>query len=335
MAQMPIQLLSGRAEAYAAPSTLAPATPPRAALPASAYLVDKSGISGGLLRPGAIDQAEFKTYLAAAERQSVTAPATPAGSRIPALSPAQLAALGAIEEPVEGELVIDIPGPNPVDPGAGGGQAEEGVGASAGPSAPPAPATAGPAAIGTAPAATEAAPESAPEPTAPAAPAPAPQAARSGPMPRSRLGADGVWELPRLPDKDERDMLRGRKWRVVEHEDSRALFLGPDGEFGWDDFVDLINPLQHIPLVNLAYRAITGDEIHGAARLVDFAFGPLAGASTVADLAVRSLTGRSMAENGIAMVFGRDEGEDVAAFSTAAGGAQLADATQVRRGSNR
>ena len=116
-----------------------------------------------------------------------------------------------------------------------------------------------------------------------------------------------MWEFTRLPDKDEREMLYGQKWRVVESQRSRELFLGPDGEFGWDDFLDLVNPLQHIPFVNMAYRAITGDQIYGAARLVDVAFGPLAGASTAVDLAFRDVTGESMASNAIAAVFGTGE----------------------------
>jgi hypothetical protein len=151
------------------------------------------------------------------------------------------------------------------------------------------------------------------------------------------MGADGVWELPRLPDKDEREMLRGQKWRVVEDPQARDLFLGPDGEFGWDDFVDLINPFQHIPFLNIAYRAVTGDEIHGAARMVDFAFGPLAGASTALDLAVQSVTGKSMVDNAVAALFGEEaepDGETAARFDTAAG-TQLADASGIRRGSNR
>jgi hypothetical protein len=156
-------------------------------------------------------------------------------------------------------------------------------------------------------------------------------------MPRARMAADGVWELPRLPDKDERDMLRGQQWRVVENPAARTLFLGPDGEFGWDDFVDLINPLQHIPLVNIAYRAITGDQIYGAARIVDFALGPLAGVSTAADLAFQSTTGHGLADNAVAALFGagHEDASAIASVSTASGGgAQIADAGALRRGSH-
>lgn len=41
-----------------------------------------------------------------------------------------------------------------------------------------------------------------------------------------------------------------------------------DGSFSFLDFLDIVNPLQHIPIVNTVYRAITGDEIKGGARVV-------------------------------------------------------------------
>ena len=312
MAQMPIQLYSGRADRYA------PGAPPArpAGIPGAAYLVDRGGIPGGPLRPGAVDQAQFKALLEASQAQSTAAPLRESGPRIPTLSPAQFAALGAVEEPAGHAQAASAPA----------------IDMSAGYMLDPAP-TATP--VATNPAAEPAATSDTTEPAAATAQA---SADRHGPIPRSRMGADGVWELPRLPDKDEREMLRGQKWRVVEDPQARDLFLGPDGEFGWDDFVDLINPFQHIPFLNIAYRAVTGDEIHGAARMVDFAFGPLAGASTALDLAVQSVTGKSMVDNAVAALFGEEaepDAETAARFDTAAGGTQLADASGIRRGSNR
>src|SRR5690242_610350 len=154
-----------------------------------------------------------------------------------------------------------------------------------------------------------------------------------GIMPRSRLGADGVWEFPRLPEQDEQDMLVGQRWRVVESIESQILFLGPDLEFGWDDFADLVNPLQHIPLVNIAYRAATGDRIYGAASLLDVGFGPLAGAGTVLQLAYQSTTGESLEDKAVAAVFGPRGADDTAALYTTAS-QQLADRRNQRRGSN-
>jgi hypothetical protein len=348
---MPIQLLSGRADAYLA-ALGAQGRPGPAQLPPASSPVDPGGIPGGLLRPGAIDQQRFKRYLADAQKQSVTAPPQPAGpaaSGIPTLSPAQFAALGAVAEPASGAAA---PAPSPVtataDPypflhqsrrAAVPGTESENEGAV--PALPPASPADDPSAAATPAAppgpAVDAPPAPAEASTKPAA-APTRQAsATRGPIPGSHLGADGMWELPRLPDKDERDLLRGQKWRVVESPRARALFLGPDGKFGWDDFLDLVNPLQHIPFLNVAYRAVTGDQIYGAARMVDFAFGPLAGASTALDLALQSTTGQGLADNAIATLFGGDDAAgEVAGISTASGGLeQIADLSATRRGSNK
>ncbi len=347
MAQMPIQMLSGRADPFAAASPAVLSSQPRVAIPRAAYLYDPGGISGGKLRPGSIDQEQFKAYLAAARKEAVVAPPAPPAapasapaahgipSGVPTLSPAQLAALGI---DVSQLSPAHTQTPSVETPETFATQAGETVErAEAGRCAGPGLAVPEPSASEVADAALAAVAESAARP--PAAPEPAQQRERA-PIPGARRGADGVWEFTRLPDKDEREMLYGQKWRVVESQASRELFLGPDGEFGWDDFVDLINPLQHIPFVNMAYRAITGDQIYGAARMVDVAFGPLAGASTAVDLAFRDVTGESMAHNAIAAVFGTGESDT----GRRADGRrqrqhrlrpQLADATPIRRGSNK
>ena len=344
MAQMPIQMLSGRADPFAAASPAVLSSQPRVAIPRAAYLYDPGGISGGKLRPGSIDQEQFKAYLAAARKEAVVAPPAPPAapasapaahgipSGVPTLSPAQLAALGI---DVSQLSPAHTQTPSVETPETFATQAGETAGAeTADPLAPNS--RPEPSASEVADAALAAVAESAARP--PAAPEPAQQRERA-PIPGARRGADGVWEFTRLPDKDEREMLYGQKWRVVESEASRELFLGPDGEFGWDDFVDLINPLQHIPFVNMAYRAITGDQIYGAARMVDVAFGPLAGASTAVDLAFRDVTGESMAHNAIAAVFGTGESapgeEPMGDVSVNTASAQLADATPIRRGSNK
>jgi hypothetical protein len=352
MAQMPIQIISGRADPFTAANPAAASDPPRVAIPRAAYLHDPGGISGGKLRPGSIDQEQFKAYLAAARKEAVAptttpraAPASaPAARGIPTLSPAQLAALGidvsrlpspetrteasAPSDPAS--LVTAAGAPSTATPGAEAGKIAGNTLAYA-----LDPAALEPSASEVADAALNGMAQTATLP-----PSAASQPGERGPIPGARRGADGAWELTRLPDKDEREMLYGEKWRVVESQKSRELFLGPDGAFGWDDFLDIINPLQHIPFVNMAYRAITGDEIYGAARLVDVALGPLAGASTAVDLAFRDVTGDSMASNAIAAVFGTGEAApgdepmgDVSVNTASA--TQLSDASTIRRGSNK
>ena len=53
---------------------------------------------------------------------------------------------------------------------------------------------------------------------------------------------------------------------------ARQRALGHDGrsagEFSFGDFLDIINPLQHIPIISSFYREITGDEISPHARVI-------------------------------------------------------------------
>lgn len=153
-----------------------------------------------------------------------------------------------------------------------------------------------------------------------------------GLMPRSQRGWDGVWEFPRRPDSDELDMLVGQRWRIVPNDESQVLFLGPDRTFGFDDFLDIINPLQHIPLISVGYRALTGDEIYGAARLIEMGMGPAAGAGTVFDLALESTTGGTMEDHAMAALFGTGDANDLA--SVYREDKQVADRRLLRRGSN-
>ncbi|MEP4884867.1 MAG: hypothetical protein ABJ215_00715, partial [Alphaproteobacteria bacterium] len=54
--------------------------------------------------------------------------------------------------------------------------------------------------------------------------------------------------------------------------DARGAFGGAenqgDGEGFFSTLLDIVNPLQHIPLVSSLYREITGDEISPSARIV-------------------------------------------------------------------
>jgi len=48
--------------------------------------------------------------------------------------------------------------------------------------------------------------------------------------------------------------------------DNVGLF-GEDG-FGFDDFLDIINPLQHLPIISSLYREFTGDTISAGSRMI-------------------------------------------------------------------
>lgn len=80
-----------------------------------------------------------------------------------------------------------------------------------------------------------------------------------------------------------------------------------DGLSFWD-VLDVINPLQHIPLVSTIYRELTGDKIGDAARIAGGALfgGPIGLAAAGVDFAVKALTGKHMDEHMVAMVSGDD-----------------------------
>ena len=72
-------------------------------------------------------------------------------------------------------------------------------------------------------------------------------------------------------------------------------FWGGDG-LGFKDILDVINPLQQIPIVSSLYRAVTGDTISTASRLAGGALlgGPLGLASAFANSVFESETGNDI-----------------------------------------
>ena len=74
--------------------------------------------------------------------------------------------------------------------------------------------------------------------------------------------------------------------------------------FGFRDFIDMINPLQHLPVISTIYRKLTGDEMGSAPRLVGGAiFGGLLGswvsglASAVANVFSANATGKDIGDH--------------------------------------
>lgn len=87
---------------------------------------------------------------------------------------------------------------------------------------------------------------------------------------------------------------------------SGGKLFGEDGlTFG--DVLDVINPLQHIPVVSHFYREITGDEISPAARVAGGALfgGPIGLAVATVNAVVEATTGNDIGE-AIATAFAGD-----------------------------
>ena len=107
----------------------------------------------------------------------------------------------------------------------------------------------------------------------------------------------------------------GEIWYVPETAD----VFGADG-FTFDDFLDVINPLHHLPVIGTLYRAITDDEIAPASRVVGGAlFGGIAGfVAGLVNAVIEDETGSDLGEKALALVGFDDEPTAVAQASPAA-----------------
>lgn len=84
------------------------------------------------------------------------------------------------------------------------------------------------------------------------------------------------------------------------------------GEFGFLDLLDVVNPLQHIPIVSTIYREISGDTIGNPARIAGgFLFGGVIGlAGSVANAIIDETTGKDVGDHLIGLVGGDESGRE-------------------------
>ncbi len=86
--------------------------------------------------------------------------------------------------------------------------------------------------------------------------------------------------------------------------ESQETAPATESGFSFADLLDIINPLQHIPIVSTIYRQITGDEIGAGARILGGAlFGGVLGlVSGLANALVERETGRDIGDNVLALL---------------------------------
>ncbi len=79
--------------------------------------------------------------------------------------------------------------------------------------------------------------------------------------------------------------------------------------FSFDDLLDIVNPLQHLPVVSTVYREITGDEIRPESRVLGGGLfgGVLGAAASLVDVAVETFSGDSMGGHVMTALFGEDD----------------------------
>ena len=81
--------------------------------------------------------------------------------------------------------------------------------------------------------------------------------------------------------------------------------------FSFNDLLDIVNPLQHLPVLSTLYREFTGDEIRPESRVVGGGiFGGIIGAAaSLVDVAVEELSGDTMGSHVMTALFGDEEAE--------------------------
>ncbi|MCD8526124.1 MAG: hypothetical protein LRY62_02875 [Alphaproteobacteria bacterium] len=134
-------------------------------------------------------------------------------------------------------------------------------------------------------------------------------------------GSVPVWETPHQQQQHIEQRLTaavtGDESRSARFETALAYHTvqgqnqgEPLQEFGFGDVIDMVNPLQHIPIVGHVYRELTGDTIKPIAQIVGGAVfgGPLGAAGGLVNTIIKEETGRDITANAMALA----EGEKIA-----------------------
>jgi len=93
---------------------------------------------------------------------------------------------------------------------------------------------------------------------------------------------------------------------------TKAADTGVKEEEGFfDHLLDVINPLQHLPIIGTLYRAITGDKMGPVEKIAgDTLYGGMWGAITsIADVAFEGITGKSFEDTALALFKGDGKGK--------------------------
>jgi hypothetical protein len=100
------------------------------------------------------------------------------------------------------------------------------------------------------------------------------------------------------------------------YEPSGSSGAAPSGDSFAHDVMEILNPLQHIPIVSIIYRRMTGDKIGPMERIAgDTLYGGVIGlASSVANVAFEQVTGKDFGDTALAMLgVGQDKLTEVVA----------------------
>ncbi len=128
--------------------------------------------------------------------------------------------------------------------------------------------------------------------------------------------------VPTLPTENAVTAAEASKAANSPDAKQLSMFAEGDEEPSFWDFLDVINPLQHIPIVNNLYREATGDKIGVAARLVGGTLfgGPLGLLTSAANCILEESTGHDAGGHMLALF--RDEDATTTGTGTALASAE-------------
>lgn len=137
------------------------------------------------------------------------------------------------------------------------------------------------------------------------------EVARPARASRARRGADGVpTTVKQSYARVANDIAEGASKVSTEpkrpSESAQGFSLWESSAFGFGDFLDIVNPLQHIPIVATIYRNLTGDRIGMAPRVIGGAlWGRIGGlVSGVVNSVVEFFTGKDIGDHIYAKIWG-------------------------------
>ena len=107
------------------------------------------------------------------------------------------------------------------------------------------------------------------------------------------------------PDQDQRIDGTVPVWAETTPQGGRAV-ASTHKPFGFHDLLNMVNPLQHIPLVQNAYRALSGDAIEPESQAMGDTLygGPIGGAMSIVNILVGAVTGADVQGNMVRLAGG-------------------------------
>ena len=109
-----------------------------------------------------------------------------------------------------------------------------------------------------------------------------------------------------------------------------APAVASNGKSFWDNVLDIVNPLEHLPVIGAIYRNITGDKPGDLEKVAGDTLygGPIGLASSLADVAFEKITGKDFEDTVLGFFDGG--GKTTAVAATTNSGAKPLNALPVR-----